>query len=98
VNGTDWTDYQRVEADITPTFGASDSWVGLVARYVDANNYYFVAVRPDQTFGVYKRVNGVNTLLGGSYSNGQYPARVSLAVDGSQLYVNVGYANTSTIT
>ena len=45
VNDTDWTDYQRIEADITPTFGTGDSWAGLVARYVDANNYYFAVIR-----------------------------------------------------
>ena len=48
LNDTDWTDYQRVEADITPTFGGTGSWVGLVARYVDANNYYYVAIRDNR--------------------------------------------------
>jgi hypothetical protein len=62
VNGTDWNDDQRVEADITPTFGAN-SWVGLVARYIDANNYYYLAVRDNNTYGIYKRVNGVDTQL-----------------------------------
>jgi hypothetical protein len=62
-NGTDWTDYQRVEADITPTFSGTGSWVGLVARYVDANNYYYLAIRDNDTYGIYKRVNGVDTLL-----------------------------------
>jgi hypothetical protein len=63
VNGTDWTDYQRVEADITPIFSGTGSWVALVARYVDANNYYYLAIRDNNTYGVYKRVNGVDTLL-----------------------------------
>ena len=58
----DWTDQQRVEADITPTFGTG-SWVGLVARYVDADNYYYMRIRDNQTLGIYKRVNGVDTLL-----------------------------------
>ncbi|MEO8017443.1 MAG: hypothetical protein ABI769_06495 [Pseudomonadota bacterium] len=98
VDGTDWAAYQRVEAEITPTFGASDSWVGLIARYVDANNYYFGAVRPDNSFGLYKRVNGVNTLLREGYSSGESPARAALVVDGSTLSMNVGYANTSLIT
>jgi hypothetical protein len=62
-NGTDWTDYQRVEADITPTFNGTGSWVALVARYVDANNYYYLAIRDNDTYGIYKRVNGVDTLL-----------------------------------
>jgi hypothetical protein len=62
-NETDWTDYQRVEADITPTFGVTGSWVALVARYVDADNYYYLAIRDNNTYGIYKRVNGVDTLL-----------------------------------
>ena len=44
----DWTDKQRVEADITPTFGTG-GWVGLVARYVDADNYYYMRIRDNQT-------------------------------------------------
>ena len=58
----DWTDQQRVEADITPAFGTG-SWVGLVARYVDADNYYYMRIRDNQTLGIYKRVDGVDTLL-----------------------------------
>ena len=62
LSDSDWTYEQRVEADITPIFGTS-SWVGLVARYVDADNYYYAVIRSNQTFGIYKRVNGVVTLL-----------------------------------
>ena len=43
VTDSDWSDYQRVEAEISPTFSAGDSWAGLVARYADASNYYFAA-------------------------------------------------------
>ncbi len=60
LSDSDWTDDQRVEADITPTFSGTGSWVGLVARYVDADNYYYVAIRDNQTYGIYKRVNGVD--------------------------------------
>ena len=62
VNDSDWTDLQRVEVDITATL-TGDSWVGAVARYIDADNYYYVAVRGNDTYGLYKRVNGVTTLL-----------------------------------
>ncbi len=62
LSDSDWTYEQRVEADITPTFGTG-SWVGLVARYVDADNYYYTVIRSNQTYGIYKRVNGVVTLL-----------------------------------
>jgi hypothetical protein len=94
VDDTDWTDDQRVEADITPTFGTGDSWVGLVARYVDANNYYFGTIRADRTIGIYKRVNGVNTLLGESYYDGEIPARALLLVNGNHISINVGFAST----
>lgn len=89
VTDSDWSDYQRVEADITPTFNAGDSWAGLIARYVDPNNYYFAVIRANRTYSVYKRVNGVNTpLLEGSY----YPTstgRVSLAVDASDIFLMI---------
>ena len=62
-NDSDWTQDQIVEADITTANSNSDSWVGLVARFVDANNFYYLAVRNDLTYRVYKRVNGVDTLL-----------------------------------
>ena len=68
LSGSDWTNEQRVEADITATFGTG-SWVGLVARYVDADNYYYTVIRSNQTYGIYKRVNGVVTLL---YANSFY--------------------------
>jgi hypothetical protein len=87
---SDWTDYQRVEADIVQTFGGAGSWVGLVARYTDANNYYYAAIRPDETFGVYKRVNGVETLLyAGTYYRPEFTG-ATLIVDGAELYLKVG--------
>jgi len=91
LDDTDWTDYQRVQADITPSFGGTGSWVGLVARYVDANNYYSFVARADQTYGIYKRVNGVDTLLhGGSFYNAPPTFRVTLRVVGNQLSVDFG--------
>jgi hypothetical protein len=87
---SDWNAYQRVEADIVPTFGGADSWVGLVARYADPNNYYFAAIRANQTFGVYKRVNGVNTLLRESTHNGTNLRGVALVVDGKQISLTIG--------
>jgi hypothetical protein len=87
---SDWTDYQRVEANFVQTSGDGDSWVGLVARYVDANNYYFAVIRTNQTYAVYKRVHGVDTLLQeGTY----YPPisqRVVLVVDGDQISLKFG--------
>jgi hypothetical protein len=62
-NDSDWTKDQVVEADIASANNNPSNWIGLVARYVDANNFYYLSVRNDLTFGVYKRVNGIDTLL-----------------------------------
>ena len=86
---SDWDYYQRVEADIAPTFGAADGWVGLVARYTDANNYYYVAVRNNNTFAIYRRLNGVDTLLREGSSAGSQPSRVKLVADGDEISVQI---------
>jgi hypothetical protein len=100
LNGTDWTDEQRVRADITPRFGGTGSWVGLVARYVDANNYYYVVVRANLTYGIYKRVNGVDTLLYESnFYNTMTPTfRVTLHVVGNKISVDFGFQQGTTVT
>jgi hypothetical protein len=98
VNDSDWTYYQRVEADIAPTFGAADGWVGLVARYVDANNYYYVAVRNDNTFGLYRRLNGVQTLLQEGTSAGGRPSRVKLTVNDGTITVRINNQYTAIAT
>ena len=88
-NDSDWNYYQRIEADIAPKFGAADAWVGLVARYIDANNYYYVAIRYNNTFGIYRRLNGVETLLAQGTSAGPFPSRVTLIVDGANIRVEI---------
>ena len=100
LNDTDWPDDQVVRADITPRFGVSSSWVGLVARYVDANNYYYVAIRGNQSWGLYKRVNGVDTLLAGAdFYNTMTPAfRVMLSTVGSRISVDFGFQQGPTVT
>jgi hypothetical protein len=41
------------------TFGSSaGAWFGLIARYVDDQNYYYVTVRKDNTISLRKLVNG----------------------------------------
>lgn len=42
---TAWTD-QAIEADIKPTlFDGNDRWAGLMTRYQDAQNHFYVALR-----------------------------------------------------
>jgi hypothetical protein len=100
LSASDWPDDQRVVADITPTYGGAGSWVGLVARYVDADNYYHVAIRSDQTYGIYKRVNGVDTLLYESYFyNTQPPTfRATLRVIRNQISVDFGFQQGNSVT
>jgi hypothetical protein len=100
LNDTDWTDFQRVEADITPTFSGTGSWVGLVARYVDADNYYYAVVRANQTYGIYKRVNGVDTLLYESYfyNTWQPTFRVALRIDGNKIGVEFSFQQGASVT
>ena len=99
LSDSDWTYEQRVEADITPTFGTG-GWVGLVARYVDADNYYYGVVRSDQTFGLYKRVNGVVTLLDEGALYNPLPAsfRASLHVKGNRIDLNFSFVQGARVT
>ena len=98
LNGSEWSHYQLIEADIAPTFSAADGWVGLVARYVDADNYYFVAIRSNNTVGIYRRLKGVNTLLREGTSAGPNPSHVRLIVDanGIAVWINTQYYTLAT--
>jgi hypothetical protein len=55
-----------ITADVRPTaFDDDTRWVGVVARYVDANNMYYMTIRANNTVLIRKNVNGVVTTLGG---------------------------------
>jgi hypothetical protein len=81
VEQSDWADYQRVEADVVPTFGAAGSWVGAVANYVDRNNYYYLAVYGDNSMKIARRLNGAETVLSQGIWYGARPGRITLTVD-----------------
>jgi hypothetical protein len=56
---------QSIQADITPrAFNGADRWVGLVARYSNANNYYYVTARSSGVLQLKKMVGGAYTTLG----------------------------------
>jgi hypothetical protein len=58
--------HQAIEADIKPTAYASsagDKWFGLLARYSDASNYYYVTLRNNNTVLLRRMVNGTFTTL-----------------------------------
>lgn len=61
----DW-DRQSIQADVTPRSYAAppgDRWFGLMVRYTDANNYYYITVRNSNTIELKRMVNGVFTTL-----------------------------------
>jgi len=55
-------DDQAIQVDVTPwSFNGPDRWFGLVVRYSDANNYYYVTARSSGSLQLKK-------MLGGSYT------------------------------
>ena len=51
---------QAIQADITPTgFNGADRWVGLVTRYTDENNFYYVTWRSNGFLVLKRKMNGV---------------------------------------
>ena len=55
-----------ITADVRPTaFEDNTRWVGLMARYIDENNMYYLMIRGDGAVRVRKKVNGVITELHG---------------------------------
>ncbi len=92
----DWRD-QSIQADIRPrAFNGNDRWAGLVVRYQDANNYYYVTARSRGILELKKMVNGVFTSLsavgmgfeiGGNYRIGLQAVgtRLTLFVDGRNI-------------
>jgi hypothetical protein len=87
VNGSEWTDQQRIEADIAPTFSSSTGRAGLVVRYIDPNNYYFLAMRPGGILRLYRMLDGVESVLWQRATGTRLPGRVALAADGARITV-----------
>jgi hypothetical protein len=55
-------DRQSIQADITPrayATGTGDRWFGLVVRYTDVNNYYYITVRNSNSVLLRRIQNGV---------------------------------------
>jgi hypothetical protein len=92
VTGVPETD-QVVSAQVRPlAFDGADRWVGVMARYVNDTNYYYLTLRSNNTVSLRKLTNGAITTLdtasfpvsiGGTY-------RVRLSVVGNAL---LGYVN-----
>lgn len=59
------TNDQAIQADITPrAFDGADRWFGLVTRYTDINNYYYVTARSGGGIQLKRIVAGAFTTLG----------------------------------
>jgi hypothetical protein len=86
VENSDAANYQYIEAIIGPTSVTPEGWRGLIARYTDANNYYYVAIRENGSGGLYRRLNGVNTLVK-NWAGSPGQQRVSLRVDTQSVVV-----------
>ena len=58
-------DDQVIESDvrIARVGTGTDHWAGLLARYLDANNYYYLSLRSGNQLQIRKVVNGVSTAL-----------------------------------
>jgi hypothetical protein len=56
---------QSIQADIVPrAFDGADRWFGLVARYVNSANYYYVTARSGGGIQLKKMIGGSFTTLG----------------------------------
>jgi hypothetical protein len=64
-----------ITADVRATaFDGTGRWVGLMARYIDENNFYYLTFRNNNTISIRKKVNGVITDLRTVYP---FPGAVS---------------------
>jgi len=53
-----------IEADVRPVaFNGSDRWVGLLARHVDSQHYYYVSLRNNNTLRLARRIGDSFTTL-----------------------------------
>jgi hypothetical protein len=92
LSALDWRD-QSIEADLRPLeFAGNDRWFGLVARRVDARNFYYVTFRASGTISLRRLREGVVTELARSFVLPFNPGRnyrVRLEAVGDQLAVSV---------
>ena len=64
----DWRD-QSIEADLRPLeYAGNDRWFGLVARRVDARNFYYVTFRAGGRISLRRVLDGVVTELASAYA------------------------------
>lgn len=88
----DWQD-QSIEADLRPLeFAGNGRWFGLVARRVDAQNFYYVTLRAPGTVSIRRVLGGNVSELAYNYVVPFVPGRnyrVRLEAVGDQLAVSI---------
>lgn len=63
------TNDQAIQADLIPrAFDGADRWFGLVTRYADINNYYYVTARSSGVIQLKRMLAGAFTTLGSAAS------------------------------
>ncbi|MFZ6030716.1 MAG: hypothetical protein ACOYYS_23670 [Chloroflexota bacterium] len=67
--GLDFGDV-RIEVDALRQAGPEDNDFGVICRYQDVDNFYYLLVTSDGYFGIFKVKDGEASLLGGSESMG----------------------------
>jgi hypothetical protein len=98
-NDTDWSFYQGIEADVTPSsWDLSTSYSGVAVRYVDDNNFYFAGIKNNGSFEIGRKLNGATTILAQRALNVAPLAKhqISLSISGSKLYAYVSGDNALT--
>jgi hypothetical protein len=53
-----------IEVDATKVGGDNDNYIGLVCRYQDTDNFYFFVISSDGYYGIGKKQNGQQMLIG----------------------------------
>ena len=88
----DVTDDQVLQTKLSiQSFATGSAWAGLMARFVDTRNYYYVSVRANGQISLRKVVGGWVTVLGSvPFVAGSQPMYLRLEVVGTKLRV---YAN-----
>ena len=87
----DVTDDQVLQTKLRiRAFGPGSAWAGLMARFVDVNNYYYVSVRANGQISLRKLVGGAITVLGSvPFVASSQPMYLRLEVVGTKLRVYV---------
>ncbi|MGH8175783.1 MAG: hypothetical protein ACREV5_05935, partial [Steroidobacter sp.] len=95
LNNAMWTN-QSAQADVTPTaVQGADRFAGVVVRFVDPSNYYYVSLRSSNTVQLRKKVNGTFVTLASAPFTFQLNRRYRLHVEaiGSRIRASVNGAS-----